>query len=185
MLTDGQWYRNRTAGPFPDQDGFGDEQEVILGGDADVLAAEVDGDGDRDPVGIVGRTIPWKKNKIVEGTAVGSGSPTQTITRRLVAPSGLTTADLDGDGDLDLLAVADTDGRLAWFENQSATGPTASTSASRRVSASGTSSYGDTGVRIRGPAASGAPGRFRSAASRPLLRSRRASRKKTSAPTGS
>lgn len=149
VLTDGQWYRNRTAGPFPDQDGFGDEQEVILGGDADVLAADVDGDGDRDPVGIVGRTIPWKQNTIVEGTAVGSGSPTQTITRRLVAPSGLTTADLDGDGDLDLLAVADIDGRLAWFENQSATGPTASTSASRRISASGTSSYGDTGVRIR------------------------------------
>lgn len=76
MLTDGQWYRNRTAGPFPDQDGFGDEQEVILGGDADVLAAEVDGDGDRDPVGIVGRTIPWK------------GRPSEVGARRKPSPGG-------------------------------------------------------------------------------------------------
>jgi hypothetical protein len=151
------WYPNREAGPFPDRDGFGDAIRLGTSSGGAISAVDLDGDGDRDPLLASGSTVKWTLNTIVEGTALGESNPVQTVTDRLVRARDGTAADLDQDGDLDLLITDEGGSGLIWYDNRSAEGPTPSSQASKRISAKNTSTYGDTGVRIalRGTAGSG------------------------------
>ena len=49
-------------------------------------------------------------------------APRQTITSALDQPLGVCAADLDGDGDLDLIAASRNDDRLTWFQNTDGAG---------------------------------------------------------------
>jgi hypothetical protein len=82
---------------------------------SDILASDLDGDGDADLVcssdgGVTSPGVVWSEN--LGGGAFGAASTlTTTRTRQISA------TDLDGDGDADVLASADRDDEVLWIEN--------------------------------------------------------------------
>ncbi|MEK6257515.1 MAG: VCBS repeat-containing protein [Planctomycetota bacterium] len=94
---------------------FIDQHIVTTGFDGayNVIAADVDGDGDMDMLSAasVNNNLLWYEND-------GSQNFTaHTISTVGVEVLSMTTADLDGDGDLDVLGVSRNDSKLAWWEN--------------------------------------------------------------------
>src|SRR5690606_29850742 len=107
------WFKNNGSG------NFGSKQTI----DADVLdvntlfAADIDNDGDSDLVMAAGSAdrVAWHKNTngqgnfgpAIEMAAInGANGPQQVI-----------TADLDGDGDKDIIAALSNGKRIVWQEN--------------------------------------------------------------------
>ena len=98
---------------------FGDRQ--IIAADADgarsVFAIDLDLDGDIDVLSaaqLAGR-IAWYEN--TDGQ--GAFGPRQVITADADAAQSVFAADLDADGDVDVLAASVLNGKIAWFENLS------------------------------------------------------------------
>ncbi len=94
---------------------------VSIDGAKDVIAADLDGDGDADVVagGFSAAGIGWFEN---------DGAPDPAFTARTIATTnGITfsihAADFDGDGDTDLAAVSPGSDRVAWYENDGAAPP--------------------------------------------------------------
>jgi len=88
-----------------------------------VHAADLDGDGDIDPLAadFLGGNdkIAWFEN---------DGGTPPTFTERVVAsgladPQSIATADMDGDGDLDVVGVTYSDDQVAWYENDGGSPP--------------------------------------------------------------
>jgi hypothetical protein len=92
-----------------------------FGGALAVTAADVDGDGDQDVVAAsnVGDEVAWWRNTAGNGSAWSSK---QTIDAGFDAPFGLAVADMDRDGDLDVLAGTNNIGGVHWWENSHPTG---------------------------------------------------------------
>ncbi|MHB2155185.1 FG-GAP-like repeat-containing protein [Calditrichota bacterium GD2] len=93
------------------------QQEVIktsYGGN-DARAADLDGDGDADLIGAgyKAQTIDWWAN---DGSGQ-FGASLYTIRTAFNHARNVQAVDLDGDDDLDLLACADDDNLVVWFEN--------------------------------------------------------------------
>jgi hypothetical protein len=91
----------------------------VLSNDADhakdIYAADLDGDGDIDLL-----VASSDDNKVAWFENNGARPPTFTV--RLITTSALGAravhaADLDGDGDLDVLSASRTDGRVTWYPN--------------------------------------------------------------------
>jgi hypothetical protein len=85
-----------------------------------VDTADLDGDGDQDVLSasyVEGR-LEWYEN--TDGK--GDFGPGKTITDAIVNPNKVTTADLDDDGDLDVLSSSSGDSRVSWFENTNGDG---------------------------------------------------------------
>jgi hypothetical protein len=85
------------------------------------IAADLDGDGDLDVVATAMSPtldVAWWENTAGDLT-VWSESPIQVSFR---SGQSLTTPDLDGDGDLDILAVAKVDGDVTWWKNDAGDG---------------------------------------------------------------
>ncbi|NIQ19394.1 MAG: hypothetical protein GTN95_04140, partial [Gammaproteobacteria bacterium] len=80
-----------------------------------VFAADLDGDGDNDLLSASydGDTIAWYEN--LDGYG-GFGSP-QVISSTAERGRSVFAADLDGDGDLDVLSASQLDDKIAWYEN--------------------------------------------------------------------
>ncbi len=103
--------------------------ETVITNTADgaqlALAADLDGDGDQDLVSISAfdSELSWFEND-------GAASPTFTahlVSTSASGPHGLAIADLDGDGDLDLLTASRNDNKIAWYENNGAAEPSFTT----------------------------------------------------------
>lgn len=111
------WFAN-TAG-----DGSAWTQSSIASGDAHhAAAADLDGDGDLDVVAAVadkptGQILAW------ENTG-GATSWTEHTVGSVGGAYGVALADLDADGDVDVVAGATTDDDILWFENTDALGQT-------------------------------------------------------------
>ncbi len=101
------WYRNNGSGSFSKI-----QITASYGTLWSVCAADVDGDGDNDPIAasITTDEIVWWKNS--------GGSFTKKNIGNLVQPEAVRTADMDKDGDVDVVAAAWINGELDWFENQ-------------------------------------------------------------------
>ncbi len=87
-----------------------------------VFAADVDGDGDSDIVSgsadSVQSWIGWYENR---GGSPQRFSPrTRRISNNVVDARAVFAADVDGDGDIDVLSASAGDDRIAWYENQNA-----------------------------------------------------------------
>jgi hypothetical protein len=106
------WYENT--------DGLGSfgEQQVITtsaNGSASVFSTDLDGDGDQDVL-----SASWDDNKIAwyENTdGLGSFGEQQIITTSAFVATSVFSADIDGDGDQDVLSASWDDNKIAWYEN--------------------------------------------------------------------
>jgi len=82
-----------------------------------VVAIDIDGDGDAD-VAAVSRNddkAVWYENRLNEVTS--DFAPEQLLPQTADGPVDVVAADMDGDGDMDLVTISDQDDELIWFEN--------------------------------------------------------------------
>ncbi|MGR3318272.1 MAG: FG-GAP-like repeat-containing protein [Candidatus Anammoxibacter sp.] len=82
-----------------------------------VFAVDVDGDGDIDVLSADGGTpsrIVWYENDGAANPSFTAG----TITTSVDGATSVYAADLDGDGDMDVLSVSQNDTKIAWYENK-------------------------------------------------------------------
>ena len=108
-----------------DDDGIKwDEYTLTTSADGayDVHVADMDSDGDMDIVAssIHDDTIRWFEN---------NGNINPTFTAATIATNAdhvreITVADMDNDGDLDILSASENDDTIAWYENNGAADPT-------------------------------------------------------------
>jgi gliding motility-associated-like protein len=87
-----------------------------------VFAADMDGDGDMDIVSasFYDDTIAWYEND-------GNANPTWTAADVATSADGARSvfaADMDGDGDMDILSASQIDKTIAWYENDGNANPT-------------------------------------------------------------
>jgi len=89
-------------------------------GAVSVYAADMDGDGDLDALGAayVADDITWWENL----TGAGTSWTTHTIDGFFDGAVSVDAADVDGDGDLDVLGTAEFDDDIAWWENLNGAG---------------------------------------------------------------
>jgi hypothetical protein len=87
-----------------------------------ISAADVDGDGDTDlisgGVNITLSVIAWYENT----DGAGSFGPQQVISNLALSPQSVIAADVDGDGDQDVLSASRNDDKIAWYENTDGAG---------------------------------------------------------------
>ncbi len=82
----------------------------------DIQTADLDNDGDLDILGAAfdGNEVAWWENTAGDGSAWVK----ETIEGSFGNASSVQTADLDKDGDLDVVAAASNDNEIAWWENR-------------------------------------------------------------------
>ncbi len=106
------WYEN--------VDGLGNFglQRVIMAAEDEtftVYAADLDGDGDADVLSAMlydGKII-WFENS----DGQGKFGPQRIMSSEAVFARSVFAADLDGDGDIDVLSASTNDNKIAWYEN--------------------------------------------------------------------
>jgi hypothetical protein len=93
-----------------------------LDGASSVFAADIDGDQDMDLVSAadLDDDITFWENT----TGDGDGWAEHTLATTFRGPLSVVAADIDGDGDLDVLATAEIDDQVAWWENVNGDGAT-------------------------------------------------------------
>ena len=105
------WYENTDG-----LGSFGPQQVITANanGASSVFAADLDGDGDQDVLSTSGGggKIAWYENT----DGLGSFGPEQIITLAAIVPLSVFAADLDGDGDQDVLSASWIDDKIAWYE---------------------------------------------------------------------
>ncbi|HSW00408.1 MAG TPA: VCBS repeat-containing protein [Sedimentisphaerales bacterium] len=114
------WHQNDGAGQFGSQQVIGTKAR----GANSVYAADLDGDGDLD---VLSASYVYNVNMdIVHDSEIawymndGSGQfgARQVISTAAVGPNCVYAADLDGDGDMDVLSSSWDGGQIAWYENE-------------------------------------------------------------------
>ena len=113
------WFENLGSGRFSEQRMVTSEAD----GAHSVVAADLDGDGDVD---VVSASImdsdalgEYGEDKIAWYENLGNGvfSAQRGISTTADAPLSVHVADLDGDGDGDVLSASADDDKIAWYEN--------------------------------------------------------------------
>ncbi|MEX2205694.1 MAG: FG-GAP-like repeat-containing protein [Myxococcota bacterium] len=89
---------------------------TVADGARSVFAADVDGDGDTDALSasFLDDTIAWHEN---DGTPLAGAWPEHVISTAADGARAVFAADVDGDGDTDVLSASSLDDKLAWYEN--------------------------------------------------------------------
>ena len=85
-----------------------------------VYAGDVDGDGDTDVLGAAALDdeITWWENTLGNGTIWSK----HTIDDAFDTTASVHAADVDGDGDIDILGAAESDREITWWENTEGNG---------------------------------------------------------------
>ncbi|WP_178988172.1 T9SS type A sorting domain-containing protein [Winogradskyella schleiferi] len=106
------WYENT--------DGLGTfgVQQVIINvayGASSVFSSDIDGDGDMDVLSSSrsDNKIAWYENT----DGLGNFGNQQLISNMAMFALNVLSADLDGDGDMDVLSASYDDNKIAWYEN--------------------------------------------------------------------
>ena len=128
------WYENTTAAPGTPSFSAADVATSADGAQS-VFAADMDSDGDMDIVSASYNddAIAWYDNN-------GNSDPSWSASDIATSADGATSiyaADVDGDGDMDLLSSSFSDDKIVWYENngsQSFTAHSISTSADEAFS---------------------------------------------------
>ncbi len=111
------WYKN-TNGVGT----FGAQQIITTNADyaKSVYAADIDGDGDMDVLSAseFDDKIAWYENT----DGAGTFGMQQIISTNANGALSVYAADIDGDGDMDVLSASDYDGKIAWYENTNGAG---------------------------------------------------------------
>jgi hypothetical protein len=106
------WYENDGTGQF------GTQQVITtqIGGET-VYAADLDGDGDPD---VLSTSYEWPAGKIAwyENDGFGQFGSQQVITTSAFGAQSVYAADLDADGDLDVLSASVGGSKIAWYANE-------------------------------------------------------------------
>jgi len=89
-----------------------------------VYAADIDEDGDTDVLSASegDDTIAWYKNGDSSGGGDGSSWTRTDITTSADAAQSVYAADIDGDGDSDVLSASFRDDKVAWYQNGDSSG---------------------------------------------------------------
>ncbi|MBK7336361.1 MAG: VCBS repeat-containing protein [Saprospirales bacterium] len=104
---------------IPQADSELDNFQVLVSGATDIFhVSDLDGDSDADLVSVIGDTLVWWEN--LDG-ATDFGEP-QTIGPENGTIRRITTADLDGDNDPEVITVANMSANHKWYENLDGTG---------------------------------------------------------------
>ena len=110
------------CGAFAAEIPFLMEQTIGSGFDGahSVFVADFDGDGDMDVVGAArdASAVKWWENTAGDGSAWTE----HTIDASFGTAFSVYTADLDGDGDVDVLGAGLTDADISWWENTAGDG---------------------------------------------------------------
>ena len=106
------WYKNNGVGNFVAQPLI---DNGYLNGAWSVDYADFDKDGDMDVVSasITDNTVIWFEN--ADGQS--SFGSQQIISEAVSGAIFVSVADIDGDGDDDVLSASDGDDKIAWYEN--------------------------------------------------------------------
>ena len=111
------WYENTDGSGT-----FGPQQVITTSANSaeSVYAVDLDGDGDFDVLSASSSDdkIAWYENT----DGFGTFGPQQVITTSAVYAQSVYTADLDGDGDFDVLSASMYDDKIAWYENTDGAG---------------------------------------------------------------
>ena len=108
------WYKNTNGNGT-----FGEQQVIttLATGATSVYAADIDGDGDVDILSssyfYSDSKIAWYEN--IDG--MGTFGPQQVITSEVDSARSVFAADIDNDGDIDVLSASIRDNKIAWYEN--------------------------------------------------------------------
>ena len=106
------WYENTDGAGS-----FGPQRVITTAADRalSVYAADLDGDGDADVLFASAEDdkIAWYENT----DGAGGFGPQRVITTAASGPFSVYAADLDGDGDMDVLSASAEDDKIAWYEN--------------------------------------------------------------------
>ena len=107
------WYENL--------DGLGDfsgQQLITTNANlaTSVLGADLDGDGDNDVLFCSG-SQPGKIGWIENTDGIGTFGPLQVVSALVNRPRSVSAADIDGDGDNDIIVASSEDDKIAWYEN--------------------------------------------------------------------
>ncbi len=113
------WYENRS--PHPDLTFRGRRVTAAADGASSVHAADVDGDGDTDILSASSEDdrVAWYENDGASPPAFAR----HVITAGAAIPQSVHAADVDGDGDIDVLSASIWDDTVAWYENDGARPP--------------------------------------------------------------
>jgi hypothetical protein len=109
------WYENSGTSPMV----FYERTLTISANLAlSVFAADVDGDGDTDVLSasFLDNRIAWFENRPSGETPFSPLFTAHTVSTSALGASGVHAADLDGDGDMDILAASLSDDTIAWYE---------------------------------------------------------------------
>lgn len=111
------WFENDGDGNFGELQAI--YSETFGTGANDVSAADLDGDGDLDVLSSSNVTEAFWDDKIAwyENDGDGGFGPQQEITDDIDGANSVFAADLDGDGDQDVLSTALNDSEVVWYEN--------------------------------------------------------------------
>ncbi|MFC1604819.1 FG-GAP-like repeat-containing protein [Planctomycetota bacterium] len=115
------WYENDGTGRFISQQVVTASVSKAALSVYAIYTADLDGDGDLDVLSTLGvdDTIDWRlDDRIIwyENDGTGQFTSPQVITADVNDPQSVYAADLDGDGDLDVLSASYWDG-IAWCKN--------------------------------------------------------------------
>ncbi len=114
-------YWDDQIGWYENTDGLGNfnTQKQIITSNAEkaqtVYATDIDGDGDMDVLSASSgdNKVAWYKN--IDG--LGNFGEQQIITTDAKNAISVHSADMDGDGDMDVLSASSDDNKIAWYEN--------------------------------------------------------------------